>query len=72
MGQSAIVLVPEIAFDALSLSLCFERRIGQDIAVYHSTLSPGERYDEWKAHGAGQRKSGDRRKVCRFSRRLPI
>lgn len=46
-GKSAIVLVPEISLTPQLLAM-FERRIGQDIAVYHSTLSPGERYDEWK------------------------
>lgn len=46
-GQSAIVLVPEISLTPQLVEM-FERRIGQDIAVYHSTLSAGERYDEWK------------------------
>lgn len=46
-GKSAIVLVPEISLTPQLVSM-FQRRIGQDIAVYHSTLTPGERYDEWK------------------------
>ena len=46
-GQTAIVLVPEISLTPQLVAM-FERRIGQHIAVYHSTLTPGERYDEWK------------------------
>ena len=46
-GKSAIVLVPEIALTPQLVAM-FERRIGQQIAVYHSTLTAGERYDEWK------------------------
>ena len=46
-GRSAIVLVPEISLTPQLVSM-FERRIGSEIAVYHSTLTPGERYDEWK------------------------
>jgi len=55
MGQSAIVLVPEIALTPQLVAM-FERRIGQGIAVYHSTLSPGERYDEWKRMVQGRAK----------------
>ena len=33
-----------------------ERRIGHEIAVYHSTLTAGERYDEWKRMATGQAK----------------
>ena len=46
-GRSAIVLVPEISLTPQLVAM-FTRSIGQDIAVYHSTLSAGERYDEWK------------------------
>jgi primosomal protein N' (replication factor Y) len=46
-GKTAIVLVPEISLTPQLVEM-FERRIGEEIAVYHSTLSPGERYDEWK------------------------
>jgi len=52
-GQSAIVLVPEISLTPQLLAM-FERRIGQHIAVYHSTLSAGQRYDEWKRMVTGQ------------------
>lgn len=54
-GKSAIVLVPEISLTPQLVSM-FQRRIGQDIAVYHSTLTPGERYDEWKRMATGRAK----------------
>lgn len=52
-GQSAIVLVPEISLTPQLVAM-FERRIGQEIAVYHSTLTAGERYDEWKRMASGR------------------
>ncbi len=54
-GKSAVVLVPEISLTPQLVSM-FQRRIGQDIAVYHSTLTPGERYDEWKRMATGRAK----------------
>lgn len=46
-GRSALMLVPEIA-----LTPVFSRRLravfGTDVAILHSNLSPGERYDEWR------------------------
>ena len=52
-GKSAIVLVPEISLTPQLVSM-FERRIGEHIAVYHSTLSAGERYGEWKLMATGR------------------
>jgi primosomal protein N' (replication factor Y) len=46
-GRSAIVLVPEIALTPQVLGR-FEARFGDRIAVLHSALSDGERYDEWQ------------------------
>ncbi|MBP5169927.1 MAG: primosomal protein N' [Oscillospiraceae bacterium] len=46
-GKSAILLVPEIALTPQML-YTFSSYFGDDIAVLHSSLSPGERYDEWK------------------------
>ena len=54
-GKSAIVLVPEISLTPQLVEM-FERRIGQEIAIYHSTLSAGERYDEWKRMATGRAK----------------
>lgn len=47
MGRTAIVLVPEIALTPQMVSW-FRSRFGEDAAVLHSRLSPGERYDEWR------------------------
>ncbi|MBQ5565708.1 MAG: primosomal protein N' [Clostridia bacterium] len=46
-GKGVIVMVPEIALTPQVVSL-FKARFGQDVAVFHSALSMGERLDEWK------------------------
>ena len=46
-GKSAILLVPEIALTPQMLHT-FSSHFGDEIAVLHSSLSTGERYDEWK------------------------
>lgn len=46
-GRSAIVLVPEIALTAQAVEV-FTGRFGDEVAVLHSRLSEGERYDEWR------------------------
>ncbi|MBQ2947511.1 MAG: primosomal protein N' [Clostridia bacterium] len=46
-GRTAIVLVPEIALTP-QMVMWFRSRFGEDAAVLHSRLSPGERYDEWR------------------------
>ena len=46
-GRTAMVLVPEIALTPQLLRL-FASHFGEDIAVLHSSLRAGERYDEWK------------------------
>lgn len=45
--KSAIVLVPEISLTP-QFVLNFARRFGSRIAVLHSGLSNGEKYDEWR------------------------
>jgi primosomal protein N' (replication factor Y) (superfamily II helicase) len=45
-GQSAIVLVPEIALTPQTAGR-FVDRFGDEVAVMHSRLSQRERYDEW-------------------------
>lgn len=45
--KGAIVLVPEIALTA-QLVARFHSRFGEAAALFHSGLSPGERYDEWR------------------------
>ncbi len=46
-GKSAVLLVPEIALTPQMLST-FSAHFGDEVAVLHSSLSVGERYDEWK------------------------
>lgn len=52
-GRSALMLVPEIA-----LTPVFSRRLrtifGNNVAILHSNLSAGERYDEWRRIRLGQ------------------
>ncbi len=51
-GQKAMVLVPEIALTPQTISR-FAARFGDRIAVLHSGLSDGERYDEWSRARSG-------------------
>lgn len=46
-GREAIVLVPEIALTPQMVER-FKGRFGNLVAVLHSRLSQGERYDEWR------------------------
>lgn len=46
-GRTAIMLVPEISLTPQTVAR-FQSRFGDRIAVFHSALSIGERYDEWK------------------------
>ena len=46
-GQGVIVLVPEIALTAQVVAR-FIARFGDRVALLHSALSAGERYDEWR------------------------
>lgn len=45
-GNSAIVLVPEISLTPQMIER-FKGRFGRDVALFHSRLSDGERFDEW-------------------------
>jgi len=47
-GRGAIVLVPEIALTP-QMVVRMREAFGEDVAVVHSGLSPGERYDTWRA-----------------------
>ena len=51
--QSAIVLVPEIALTPQIVAR-FVARFGDTVAVLHSRLSKGERYDEWQRLRRGE------------------
>ena len=54
-GKTAIVLVPEISLTPQMVDR-FLARFGDCIAVLHSKLSIGERYDEWKKIKEGRAK----------------
>ena len=54
-GRSAIVLVPEISLTPQTVAR-FRAHFGDQVAVLHSGLSDGERYDAWR-----QLRSGDKR-----------
>ncbi len=46
LGKTAIMLVPEISLTPQTVNR-FVSRFGQSVAVIHSRLSQGERFDEW-------------------------
>ncbi len=53
LGRSALVLVPEISLTPQMVSR-FSARFGERIAVLHSALSMGERYDQWRRINEGR------------------
>ena len=52
-GKNAIMLVPEISLTPQIMSN-FKARFGNNVALLHSGLSAGERFDEWKRIFSGQ------------------
>lgn len=46
-GKQAILLVPEISLTPQTMGL-FRARFGERVAMLHSRLSAGERFDEWR------------------------
>jgi primosomal protein N' (replication factor Y) (superfamily II helicase) len=54
-GRGAIVLVPEIALTPQTVAR-FRAEFGDVVAVLHSALSDGERYDAWRALHEGTRR----------------
>ncbi|MDR1117250.1 MAG: primosomal protein N' [Oscillospiraceae bacterium] len=52
-GESAMVLVPEIALTPQLMQI-FSSRFGDRIAILHSALSAGQRSDEWKRIREGE------------------
>ena len=53
MGKASILLVPEIALTPQMIRI-FSSYFGEDVAVLHSSLAVGERYDEWKRVRSGK------------------
>ncbi len=54
-GHSAIMLVPEISLTPQILAN-FKARFGDEVAILHSGLSAGERFDEWRRLYSGEAK----------------
>ena len=54
-GRTAIVLVPEISLTPQTVAH-FRARFGDRVAVLHSGLSDGERYDQWRLLRAGDKR----------------
>ncbi|WP_051569126.1 primosomal protein N' [Alkaliphilus transvaalensis] len=52
-GKQGIVLVPEISLTPQTVER-FKGRFGEGIALLHSSLSEGERYDEWRRIAKGE------------------
>ncbi len=52
-GKNALLLVPEISLTPQIMSN-FKARFGDFVALLHSGLSAGERFDEWKRIFSGQ------------------
>ena len=52
-GKDVILLVPEIALTPQMIET-FSAHFGNEVAVLHSSLSIGERYDEWKRVRCGK------------------
>ncbi len=53
IGRRAIVLVPEIALTPQMIAR-FKARFGDAVAVMHSGLSDGERFDQWRGMREGR------------------
>jgi len=52
-GRNALYLVPEIALTAL-LARNLRARLGDGLAILHSSLGPGARFDEWRRARQGR------------------
>ena len=52
-GKTAIVMVPEIALTPQMVRR-FRAHFGDKVAVFHSRMTPGERYDSWRKTWEGE------------------
>ncbi|MFZ0447856.1 MAG: primosomal protein N' [Desulfatiglandaceae bacterium] len=52
-GRQTILMVPEISLATYMYGL-FRSRLGDRVAIYHSSLSRGERYDQWTRMARGE------------------
>ncbi len=66
LGRQAIVLMPEISLTAQAVAL-YRARFGDRVALLHSALSMGERWDEWQRVLSGEAAVSARRAAPRSS-----
>lgn len=52
-GKDSIVLIPEISLTPQMVER-FKGRFGKDVAIFHSKLSDGEKFDEWMRVKSGK------------------
>jgi primosomal protein N' (replication factor Y) len=52
LGKEALILVPEISLTPQLVGR-FQKKLTVDMALLHSGLSPGERYDQWRKVSRG-------------------
>ncbi|OGC85026.1 MAG: primosomal protein N', partial [candidate division Zixibacteria bacterium RBG_16_43_9] len=52
-GETALVLVPEISLTPQIISR-FKSVFGEQVGPFHSSLSPGERFDAWRGIKSGK------------------
>ena len=65
-GKTAIMLVPEIALTPQMFAR-FKNAFGDTVAILHSNLSAGERYDEWLRLKNGEAKIAIGARSCIFA-----
>lgn len=53
LGRGAILLVPEISLTA-QVAAAVRQRLGERVAILHSALGEGERFDEWERVRRGE------------------
>lgn len=65
-GKTAIMLVPEISLTPQMFAR-FYNAFGDTVAILHSSLSQGERYDEWNRLKSGEAKIAIGARSCIFA-----
>jgi primosomal protein N' (replication factor Y) len=53
LGKQSIIMVPEIAL-TVALTSLFKARLKERVAILHSALSQGQRYDQWISIARGE------------------
>jgi len=52
-GKTALILIPEISLTPQAVQR-YRAAFGDEVAILHSRMSPGERYDSWRQIKAGK------------------